>query len=529
MPSSSTASGYHTQFRRGVLVPVYSTLQSQLSAIAREYALPSSVGMVLYLINTLNTSNDDEPGPRISEDIWKHIWTRVLRAENQELLTPGPKPLGLGLGYGVAGRSSPALLQDITGNSLQSQNLRALISPRLPDTSTGPLTPSPSTPSQSVYSSQSDVDTPESATSVDPPTEASSIQLPGLDSPALVPVLAKVEFDIDRRKAGWYETWVRSRKMNHAKRAESRTGGRSGSRSTTGDDESGEEGTKRAPIDLALVGKMNKKNKGPSFLVTDETSEPEELDGQQEDGYEQLEEEIDGEDLTARLNGARSEGDPLADVFGKDDETWADIHASSAAKRQTNPNVVDLALDASAVSNLPDDLEEGDESKLTLPDDEADVSELLNRMPKPPLTVSIPPEDATRDKRRSSPTTAGTVRKHVPPPLHLLPQSHGELGVPEQASPLPSSAGSAQLAYLATPSSDGAAAEPESQIDPHATQQSIYPEEDDDDDDESLDEELLKKVNIRSPEDEKRDGAFFDDLNLNLDLSMTEVRAVLLA
>lgn len=52
-PLPSAASGYHTQFRRGVMVPVYSTLHSQLSAIAREYALPSTLGMVLYLITNM--------------------------------------------------------------------------------------------------------------------------------------------------------------------------------------------------------------------------------------------------------------------------------------------------------------------------------------------------------------------------------------------------------------------------------------------------------------------------------------------
>lgn len=518
-PVPPTASGYHTQFRRGVLVPLYSTLQSQLSAIAREYALPSTVGMVLYLVTTMNATHEEEPGPRISDDIWKHIWTRVLRVEKDELLTPGPKPLGLGLGYGIAGRSSPALLQDVAHGPLQSQSLRALISPRLPDTAPASFTPSPSTPSQSAYSSQSDLDTPESTTSVDGPSIANSLPLPGLESPALVPVLAKVEFDIDKKKAGWYDIWVRSRRMNYAKRAESRLGSQSGSRSATGEDESEE--ARRAPIGLELVDKVNK-NKGPSFLLTTEAcEEPEELDDGEDAGYEQLadQEETEDEDLAARLNGVT--GDPLEDVFGQDDEMWASMHAA-AGRRQSNPNVVDLALDASAVSNLPDDFEENDDSTLPIPDDEADVSELLNRMPKPPLTVSIPEgAEIALTKRQSSPTTAGTVKRHIPPPLHLLPQVQGELGIPEQASPLPSSAGSAQLAYLGTPSSDGIAQESELGINMDTTRQSLFPEDDDDDDEESLDEDLSKKVNIRSPEDEKRDGAFFDVLNLGLDPSLT--------
>lgn len=494
-PPPPTASGYHTQFRRGVLVPVYSTLQSQLTAIAREYALPSTVGMVLYLITTLNAANKEEPGPRISEDIWRHIWTRVLRVERDELSTPGPRPLGLGLGYGAAGRSSPALLSDATGNLA---SLRSLIPPRA---ETMP-TPSPTTPSQSVYSSQSEVDTPESASSVDPPTVASSLPLHGLDSPALVPVLAKVEFDIDKRKAPWYPAWVRSRRNNHAKRSESRLGVRSRPEDKEGD-ESAEEGTTRkAPIDLELVGKMNGASPNPSFFVTTDDSE---------EGYQQLDD--DGEDLTARLNGVHANGDPLEDVFGSDADTWADLHGS--AKRQANPNVVDLALDASSLTNLSDNLEDGDTSEMSSLDDEADVTEILNRMPKPPLTVSIPSE--TGGKRRSSPTTAGTVKKHIPPPLHLIPHGNGELVVPEQASPMPSSAGSEQLAYLHTPSSE----DPHVELDPDASTRALAPDGDDDDDS-SLDEDLLKQVRIRSPEDEKRDGAFFNDINLGLDPSMTE-------
>ncbi|KAJ2982066.1 hypothetical protein NUW54_g10795 [Trametes sanguinea] len=41
LPPPPSASGYHAQFRRGILVPVYPTLQTQLAAIAKEYALPS--------------------------------------------------------------------------------------------------------------------------------------------------------------------------------------------------------------------------------------------------------------------------------------------------------------------------------------------------------------------------------------------------------------------------------------------------------------------------------------------------------
>jgi len=56
------------QFRRGTLVPLHPTLTSQLGAIAREFSLPSTGGMILYLITT-----DNDPGPRITDDAWRML------------------------------------------------------------------------------------------------------------------------------------------------------------------------------------------------------------------------------------------------------------------------------------------------------------------------------------------------------------------------------------------------------------------------------------------------------------------------
>ncbi|KAI0803172.1 hypothetical protein BC629DRAFT_1591260 [Irpex lacteus] len=510
-PPPPTASGYHSQFQRGVLVPLYSTFQSQLAAIAREYALPSTSGIELFLVSSLNTEDSNEPGARLSELIWKHIWTRVLTFEKDELMTPGPKPLGLGMNYSLASHSTPSLLQDLASPSVIS--LRSVVPPRLTETpqpTISTVTPSTSTPSQSVYTSQSEMDTPESASSVEPPHGADSLPLPGLGSNSLLPVLAKVEFEIDKRRARWYDAWIKSRKNNFAKRAESRQGGRSGSRSEL--DEDGE-GSKKAPIDLALVDKLNGVNPSPNlFLTTEASTEPEELvldDG----GYQQLEEadederegEGDGEDrvdddeATPGLDGR----DPLEDVFGKDEETWNDIHHSGEQTRQANPHVVDLALDAAAVSNLPDDLEADDEHRMPSGNAEAEVDELLEKMGKPELLVSIPEASPSSDKRQSSPTTASTAKRHIPPPITIIRSASGnELIVPEQPTPLTGSTDGAHLAYLSTPSPSES---PENRSS-------------DEDDVESA-EDLVGK--IRSPEDDKRAGVFFDDLDLGLDPSLT--------
>ncbi|KAI0690737.1 hypothetical protein BC835DRAFT_1307755 [Cytidiella melzeri] len=491
-PLPPTASGYHSQFHRGVLVPLYSTLQSQLSAIAREYALPSTVGLELFLASSLNTDESSEPGARLSELIWKHLWTRVIKFEKDELTSPGHKPLGLGMNYGLASQSSPTLLQDVASSSTTS--LRSVIPSRSTETaqsSVSTVDPSSSTPSQSVYTSQSEIDTPESASSIEPPNGADMLSLPGLGSNSLIPVLAKVEFEIDKRKARWYDAWIKSRKNNYAKRAESRQSGRNGSRS---EQEEEGEGTRKAPIDLALVGKMNGISPSLNLFVTSETSaEPEEL-VMDDDEYQQLDEEeaeIE-EDLTARHGGQ----DPLEDVFGNDADTWDSMHSSGEKTRHTDPNVVDLALDAFSISNLPNDLEADD---LQLPPkdfeaDEAEVSDLLEKIGRPELSVAIPTLSSSPGKRQSSPTTA---RRHVPPPIAIIrPGAHNDLIVPEQ--PLTGSIAGERLAYLSTPTDS-----PEKQSS-----------------DEELDDEALTKK-MRSPEDDKRAGVFYDDLDLGLDPSLT--------
>lgn len=81
-------------FSRGTLVPLYPTLSSQLAAIAREYGLPSSGGLVLYLLSTTDPSTQQpfphaagfagEGGPRISETAWSMLWAQLFAEEELE-------------------------------------------------------------------------------------------------------------------------------------------------------------------------------------------------------------------------------------------------------------------------------------------------------------------------------------------------------------------------------------------------------------------------------------------------------------
>lgn len=501
MPPPSTASGYHTQFRRGILVPVYSSFQSQLSAIAKEYALPSTAGLILYLINNspqsppsgLSQKSEaldetvDKPGPRISDDIWRHIWTRVIQVEQRDDILPSPSfnPGLNSLKTGLASRSTPQLLD--------TTPLRPFVSTPTPDVPPLPST-SPSTPStafsQSKYvadSSPEDPETPDTSTpsnAFDAQQRAQSLDLPGLRSPSLIPILAKVEFDIDRRKAVWYEPWLRTRKANHAKRTESR-GGRKGS------SEEGAEGQERQPPIQLIIGRQQ--TASPMSVLKQEDAN--------DSGYQQLSEsgEMEDEggnsdegetDQVALVNGK----DPLADVFGTDADTWAGIHAANGEKQSSNPNVVNLALTAAGLGALPSDSFQ--EPRSPLPPEEEEVRDLLNQMSRP-VSSSTATGVLTSPTSKHSSSSTHTAKKPVPPPLVLVPKDPAnDLVVPSEPSPMPSTPGSIGLAYLNGDSS------------PEKSSEQEYVEDEFDD----------QYAPVRSSsESEKRAGTIYDDLDLGLD------------
>ncbi|KAI6153985.1 hypothetical protein BKA82DRAFT_4096161 [Pisolithus tinctorius] len=480
IPLPPGASGYHTQFRRGILVSLQSTLQAQLIVIAREYALPSTLGIVLYLVcsspqDRQNGAADiGEPGPRLSEDMWRHIWTRVLRAERDEASafsrSPTPNPLGLGL---------------TVETNVQVQALRPLVTPTrtetpLPLSTANLLTPSPTSASSASDLRAQTKSAPPSTSHTDPDTPDTShssnqdlpgIDLPGLKSPSIIPILAKVEFDIDRRRAGWYEPWLRSRRIAHAKRTESRSSNRTGSQSRNGEATSPAD-DRRAPFDLKLVGRMQK----PGFLRTADESDEDRVD---DGGYAPLSGSPDGGDdehlvdQTACMTSAR---DPLIDVFGTDAETWAGIRSNSqGTRKEVGPNVVELALDASSLAPLPslaDERETEDE-----PNDATEVREIMHNV----STLPLP-----------SPPTSGSKR---PPPLVFSPNV--SKGVVPDNHDLPSHATCSTASPIAEDSDfrnkEGFSLE--------------------------MEQEYLRS---RSPAEDKRVGALFEGLDLGLDLDDEE-------
>lgn len=506
VPPPPTASGYHTQSRRGTLVALQPSLHAQLIAIAKEYALPSTVGLILYLVTaspqsrqgspmpfaTPASGNEDaeEPGPRLSEEIWRHIWARVLNAERGEVLSrgPTPSPFSLKLGPDPSGHSNLRPL--IT--HMRTETHQPLTYPITPTSTASSLSDllshSKSTPLSSSSLSHSEPDTPDTSRSSD--HEASGIDLPGLNSPSIIPILAKVEFDIDRRRAAWYEPWLRGRRMTFARRAESRQSNRAYSQSRSRGE--GDAGGKRAPFDLKLVERMQNSGSVLSFS-TSLSSKEEGSNG----GYvlsDSADEAVEG-DETGHMTDVYH--DSLVDVFGTDADTWADIHAESqGSQREVNPNVVELALDASSLTALPEPELSGD--GIDEVDDAEEVRDIMRRMSKPQLVVSIPPPVDTR-KQISSPTVT-SARKPIPPPLVLAPEKTS-IGLHAESSSMASSASGGDSPYLSYAADGGMS----------------ITDEIGDDVKLSLDVEQ-EYMQLRSPAEEKRVGAVFEDLNLGLDL-----------
>lgn len=611
-PPPPNAAGYHTHFRRGTLVPVHPTLHAQLGAIAKEYALPSAAGLILYLVTqSPDIEPSDEPGPRLSEDIWKHLWTRVLRAEQRDdvmVLSPSLSPLTsrsatpatpmlqtprTPFGLGMAARSTPFLPQENASNG----PLRPLLSL----SSSGPGSTSPgltdippyspqaayassslsdirsahnkSAPPSSTSHSQSEADHPSPEPST-PDTSvvddsAQHLPLPGLNSPSLIPILAKVEFDIDRRKAAWYEPWVRSRRANFAKRARveeergkvkaERKGSESGEAEEDDDkDEEEKEKSRGAPIEL-LMGKKDKRDpfglaSAPVTVPIEPEDEEEAVDTREKadddeneneageaNGYARLsDEESDDDDEyaeenTARVmhlpNGHAHAQDPLSDMFGSDADTWAEMHAESGAQRRSkhlsNPNILNLALTA---QELEDDLHdehehnehdydenEDDDTKSTKEED--DVFEMLDMMGNPKLAMSLP----SPEKSQSQSQAMGMSPRKIPPPLLLKAKDKSVVSAlvsaakEEEGGSAMGSPAAARLAYLG----EGESPDRESQgLRGHQRQQQGQREEKE----RAMDEEEKYMTRVRSPTEslEKRAGAVFDDLDFDLGLDPTE-------
>ena len=85
--------GNISQFRRGVLMPLHSSLSYQKLLIAKEFHLPSTGGLEIFLINNdnyndVNENEDDEPGPKVNDHCWKFLWNFGLNENDYKFRKP---------------------------------------------------------------------------------------------------------------------------------------------------------------------------------------------------------------------------------------------------------------------------------------------------------------------------------------------------------------------------------------------------------------------------------------------------------
>lgn len=74
--------GSPDRLSQGILMPLYSTMTTQLVAIAREFAFPSTSGLCLYL----HTSFSGTPvTPRISDESWQLLWGHLFDPKSPAL------------------------------------------------------------------------------------------------------------------------------------------------------------------------------------------------------------------------------------------------------------------------------------------------------------------------------------------------------------------------------------------------------------------------------------------------------------
>ncbi|EMD40728.1 hypothetical protein CERSUDRAFT_111307 [Gelatoporia subvermispora B] len=84
------STGSPHRMTNGILMPLFPTMSGQLGAIAREFNLPSIVGLCLYLRTSMEGT---WLSPRISDDSWHLLWSHIFEAR-----TPTPPQQSLPIG-----------------------------------------------------------------------------------------------------------------------------------------------------------------------------------------------------------------------------------------------------------------------------------------------------------------------------------------------------------------------------------------------------------------------------------------------
>jgi hypothetical protein len=216
-----------------------------------------------------------------------------------------------------------------------------------------------------------------------------------------LPILGKVEFDIDRRKASWFDGWI------HGKRERSRW--RSTSEGGRLALELPERAQSRSRLRLGLQTRTPIPSEDGDYMALD-------------DGDGEKTAVDDDQDREGPPTGIQRNVDPLADVFGDDATTWGEIHA----KRENKPT--DSGVISPYLELLVPPGSENHETEDVIVRDEDEVIKLWKENKRPKL--SLDPPDPPASSRKGAPPPLNIQTSHdstlrLPTSLAATTKSHG--------------------------------------------------------------------------------------------------------
>lgn len=200
------------RFRRGRLLPLQPTLGAMLMVIAREFGLPSTLGVNVYLgpnggavreellgtgsQSSASGSDEDDPGPLITTHTWLSLFAHASRSSSPATTpsTTPRKPKAPRSAFGVSSPLSASPLASV-GDSLARAATPGTHNRR------GPISASMDEPSPFRTSQGSS-----SASSFSPHT-------PGSFAPSTflqMPVFGTIEFEVDPEEALWLPSWLKA-------------------------------------------------------------------------------------------------------------------------------------------------------------------------------------------------------------------------------------------------------------------------------------------------------------------------------
>ncbi|KAJ1024846.1 hypothetical protein NDA16_002886 [Ustilago loliicola] len=202
------------RLQRGSLLPLYPTLGGQLWAISREFALPSVGGLMLYL----SDDGQGNRGPRIGDVAWQALWSRYFIEDDG----PSTSAYKSTLAFAPSRRSSivagDSFTEPLSSSSAHAADLsRSTLGegsssrPSIPYVSSRP---SPRVEALGFTRRDASADWSPSARSAAWSGHASSSAGRGHVAPApfpRLPILARIEWQVDSNKAPWWPSWIASR------------------------------------------------------------------------------------------------------------------------------------------------------------------------------------------------------------------------------------------------------------------------------------------------------------------------------